>query len=576
MGNKSAPAAPDMSGMIELSEYGAELGFATAMEQLSWAREQWGQQQELIYSVLDVQMPIMMEQWEMSKTQWEDSRKDRARYEELFWPIEEDLIAEFENYASPERMELEAGRAGADVTRAFQAQRENAQRQLESYGIDPSQTRSQALDANMRAQEAAAQAGAENMARQRVEDTGRALRGEAINIGRGMPAQVAQSTALAQSGGQGAAGIGQGAIGGYSNAFGTAAGAMGSPTQWMGQGNQGISNAMSGMNSMYQNQLAGWNAQQANSPWNIALNAAGMGLGYFAAEGGAIDGPGGPKDDAIPAKLSDGEFVIPAEVVERKGTEFFDKLVSKTREDPVVQERYQQMHQQKALPPPPNASQGLPMPQERVGFANGGFANQAELDAWKSTHKFNPTKSGPVKVGSGPPKQFNNWVPQGGFANKAAMDQARQQYGRPEGGGGGSRMKGNWQPPAHTQYTPRQGSSSDWWAQIRDRYRGNFTGGEGGGTGFNAADFMKSRKDYRAWEDRMYAETEPEHRKKAREWMEANPGKTMEGTYDPNTWEHAAQLYGSRPERMSLGSMPMFQSMFQKYGISPPNTTRLK
>lgn len=39
------------------------------------------------------------------------------------------------------------------------------------------------------------------------------------------------------------------------------------------------------------------------------------------------------KADNIPAKLSPGEYVIPAEVVRRKGTEFFDKLVDSGKKD---------------------------------------------------------------------------------------------------------------------------------------------------------------------------------------------------------------------------------------------------
>ena len=35
--------------------------------------------------------------------------------------------------------------------------------------------------------------------------------------------------------------------------------------------------------------------------------------------GGAIKGPGGPKDDVIDAKLSDGEFVMTAKAVENFG-----------------------------------------------------------------------------------------------------------------------------------------------------------------------------------------------------------------------------------------------------------------
>jgi TP901 family phage tail tape measure protein len=44
------------------------------------------------------------------------------------------------------------------------------------------------------------------------------------------------------------------------------------------------------------------------------------------ASGGYISGPGGPKDDLIPAYLSNGEYVIRASSVERYGPEFFDAV----------------------------------------------------------------------------------------------------------------------------------------------------------------------------------------------------------------------------------------------------------
>lgn len=48
-------------------------------------------------------------------------------------------------------------------------------------------------------------------------------------------------------------------------------------------------------------------------------------LGYK--EGGEVQGPGGPTADAVPANLSNGEYVIPAHVVGYLGTKFFDELV---------------------------------------------------------------------------------------------------------------------------------------------------------------------------------------------------------------------------------------------------------
>jgi len=42
-------------------------------------------------------------------------------------------------------------------------------------------------------------------------------------------------------------------------------------------------------------------------------------LGDFQRMNGQIEGPGGPKDDLVPAMLSDGEFVMTAKAVENAG-----------------------------------------------------------------------------------------------------------------------------------------------------------------------------------------------------------------------------------------------------------------
>ena len=45
--------------------------------------------------------------------------------------------------------------------------------------------------------------------------------------------------------------------------------------------------------------------------------------------GGEVDGPGGPTDDMIPAKLSDGEFVLNAEAVKHYGLDKLEKMNQK-------------------------------------------------------------------------------------------------------------------------------------------------------------------------------------------------------------------------------------------------------
>ena len=49
-------------------------------------------------------------------------------------------------------------------------------------------------------------------------------------------------------------------------------------------------------------------------------------------------GDGSGIDDKVNARLSDGEYVIPADVVRKKGEEFFDRLIQKLH-TPAAQQR---------------------------------------------------------------------------------------------------------------------------------------------------------------------------------------------------------------------------------------------
>lgn len=52
--------------------------------------------------------------------------------------------------------------------------------------------------------------------------------------------------------------------------------------------------------------------------------------GMYAANGGPVDGPGTGTSDSVPINASNGEYVIPAEIVKFLGTGFFDKLIKET------------------------------------------------------------------------------------------------------------------------------------------------------------------------------------------------------------------------------------------------------
>lgn len=328
MGGK-APDAPDLTPLAGASAEVAKMNLDWAREQQKWAQEQDAMNRQTLGRVLDVQLPIMQQQFD-------NAQKDRTRYEQTFQPLENNLISEFQSFDSPERRDMERGRAMSDVTQQFDAARRNALQRLESYGVDPSQTRNAALDLGTRVQQAAATAGAATAADRNVENTGRALRAEAINIGKGLPSNVAasygQSLAAGNSG-----------VGNANATTQTGVGALSSSLQGLQGAQGGYGQSANILSQGYNNQLAQWNANSGmvSGILGAAGSAAGMMLAdggtprralQFDSEPGLIDygeGDGTGIDDKVDIKASTGEYIIPADVVRIKGEEFFDRIVEK-------------------------------------------------------------------------------------------------------------------------------------------------------------------------------------------------------------------------------------------------------
>lgn len=267
MGGKSkAPPAPDYSAIANASIEAARISQETAREQLAWAREQSAKLDPYVTNYLDAMT-------RESSQQVDNARTDRERYETIYQPLEDKFVDQASNWNSATRSEQRAGAAMGDVRQAFEARRQSALSQLESYGIDPSQTRFQALDLGTRVQEAAATAAAGTQSRLQSEATGLALQGEAINIGRGYPGQVAQSYA-------GAVQAGNSAIGSAVGANNSATYAQGSPTQWMGMGTGYLNAGTSAMNAGFQNNLArtDFNNKLQGGTWNAIGSLVGGGL----------------------------------------------------------------------------------------------------------------------------------------------------------------------------------------------------------------------------------------------------------------------------------------------------------
>jgi hypothetical protein len=335
-GKASAPPPPDYTPVANASKEAASINAEVGREQLAMYREQAEKDRAFNEGIAS----------RLSQTQDfadQASRQDRARYVNMYQPLENQLVADAADYANGSRMDRDIGRAQAGVGQQFAAQRNNATQNLEAFGVDPTSTRYAALDRGMAAQQAAATASAGNQTAITNEAMGRALRSEAINIGRGLPGQ---SVGFGQLGIQ----AGNSAANTALATTSTGAQTMGSPTQYAGLQAQNIAGWGSALNMGYQNQIAQFNANnQGSSGWGSVLGA-GLGMAAkFMEEGGEVEAdddmtPGGAiplsaspsrgrVTDDVPAQLTAGEFVFPKDVMQWKGEEWAQKQIERARTD---------------------------------------------------------------------------------------------------------------------------------------------------------------------------------------------------------------------------------------------------
>lgn len=340
MGKKSPPPkAPDLTPITDAQMRIAEQSNELAREFLGLSREQFAffqenakeelalarEQAARLFEYQDKAFEsgeqarqfaeeVGRKQMEAMDLQMDYARRDRERYESTFLPMQDQYIKEAQEYDTLQRREQEAARASVDIQRQAEAARQNADQRLRSMGIDPSQMRSASLLDTQNVALAAQQAGAANAARQQVEDRGRAMRADALNVGAGLPAQALAGYQSASGAGsaavgagaagqsaqlgaiQGGAGVGSTAMGFRSQALGNLAQLTGSPTQWagmggnmLGQASNAYGNAANTINSGFQNQMASWKAgqEQSQQNFNNIASVASLAAGFMMAEGGS-------------------------------------------------------------------------------------------------------------------------------------------------------------------------------------------------------------------------------------------------------------------------------------------------
>src|SRR5262245_58423601 len=274
-----APDPPDYGPIAAASKESAKYAYDLSREQMAWAKERYNLDRDLA----DVLIQDMRDR-SFLQDLW--SAEDRQHYEEQFRPLERQMVEEAKAYDTPQRRQAEADAAMASVANQANLARKSAARNLESFGVNPSDTRYAALDIGSRTQQAAAMAGAGNQAMQNVENVGRALKGEAVNLGRGFQINPLSASQAALAGNTAAGNLNLG-----TTASGQAG--MGTPAQWAGIGNQALGTWGNVLNTGFNNQLAQFNANQnaSGSGLGSLLGLAGAAGTFFAQQGGEMPSP---------------------------------------------------------------------------------------------------------------------------------------------------------------------------------------------------------------------------------------------------------------------------------------------
>ena len=342
------PAPDPNPGQIATAEASKEVGQMqkdTAMEYLNFSKQQYADFKDDLKEIAAAQKQIMADTAKRSE--------EYATYErETFRPLEKRLVGEAESFDTAAKREEMASQGMADVAQAYETQRQQALDTLAKYGVNPNSARFAAINAQLAQGEAGARAGVATKSRIAADELGRARLYDAAALGRNLASNATTAAATAVSAGTSAGGTTMAPAEYMSKAYGQTGTMLGGATQAYGTaGNiygQEFNARMQGYNAQQQQssdlfggigKIAGaWAGSPTGSAAITSLFADG-GKAKRLGRGGKVTGPGGPVDDKIPAMLSDGEYVLPADTVKAIGVKKLDKVVKKTHTPAAVQRR---------------------------------------------------------------------------------------------------------------------------------------------------------------------------------------------------------------------------------------------
>ena len=288
MGGGSVPNAPNTSAESGSSSQIGQTAQNAGGSQLNWANQQVAQNGATTQGVQGQLNPLIGQQAGAG------TAASNLFQNQTLGGLNQQLQTA-QDYGSPAGMANASANAAATTGQAYNAARLNNARQLGSYGVDPSQLKSGALNLNANLQQAGAVGNAAYNAGQQRQLTGMGLTSQALG-------QNLQAAGVGQGYTAGANATGSNIVGLGNQTTATGSSALSAPSQMLSTGLQGYGQSANIQNQSFQNQMANYQANQAgsNSLMSGLGSVAGMAAMAFMADGGAIPGRGARYADGGP------------------------------------------------------------------------------------------------------------------------------------------------------------------------------------------------------------------------------------------------------------------------------------
>lgn len=344
-GGDSGANTQNMDSMAAANADIGKMQQETAREYLDFQKQQYADLKPLAEKLSAAQISYMEEQSAMAKTNAARADEYSAFEKETFRPLEKSLVDEASKYDTEAKREELARKGIADVATAYEAQKKQALATLSSYGINPNSNRFAAINAQLAQGEAADKAGAATNARSQAEGLGYARKLDAASLGRNLASNASTAYGVSLNASNSASANATTALNTASNPGQNMGSSYGSYNAQLGNAGNSYGTAGNIYGTAYKAQMSADAASSAGMGQLMGqIGSAAITKGY--ADGGDVHegagrvrGIGGPVDDKIDAKLSNGEYVLPADTVKAIGVKKLDKIVKKTHTPAAIQRR---------------------------------------------------------------------------------------------------------------------------------------------------------------------------------------------------------------------------------------------